>query len=109
MKKLIIGSLLGSFFSLNVLANQYQFNVYDNHQPLNYVYSYNAKSYHGYKIAKNKNGYCFKFTAALDDEKLVSYSWEDKKFLGKYSLEDLVIEPSIKECKNIKELFKEKS
>lgn len=111
MTKFIIGGLFCAFFSLNVLASQYQFDEYDNHHKLNYVYSYNAKGYHGYKIAKNKNGDgdCFKFTAALDDEKLVDYSWGDRKLLGKYSLEELIIEPSTKDCKNVKELFKEKS
>lgn len=100
-----IFAFLGLLVAMTAQATENSITIEHQDVPLNYLYSHNAKSYHGYTLAKNKEGKCFIFTAALEDDKVNDYRWGDIKFLGKYKPEDLVIEPSIKECKNRKDVF----
>jgi hypothetical protein len=100
MKKLVL--MISCFLSFGVQSAEVK---EEEKKPLNYFFSHDAKAYHGYTVAKKKDGECFIYTAALSDTLSKNYQWSDKKLIGKYSPSDLEVEPKINECKNVKDLF----
>lgn len=100
MKKLLL--MISCFLSFGVHSAEVK---EEGKKQLNYFFSHDAKAYHGYTIAKKKDGEGFVYTAALSEVESKEYQWSDKKLIGKYVPSELEIEPKITECKNVKDLF----